>query len=329
MTSVTDPGGQTAGTAAEPVSTARPTRGVLVPLDGTRLAEEALAIGASLARRAGAPLHLVSAVQPVLEVVRREFPDLAERETHDETASRRAYLEQVAEVVRAARPGLVRVSVLSGDPGETIASYAAREGLDLIVLTTHGRGRLARWCLGSVAEALLRRSETPLLLLHVSDTPRLAEYRRIVVGLEGERDHQVLDAALRLGSLSPGTRYVLVGVVEPAVPLLTPLARYPHHAGPRWRARRIAAAEARLRTLTRELETQGVRVTSEVIGRRDVPRALGEVAHSSGADCLVVGTHGLSGVDRALLGSVAAKLMRQTNLPLLVVPLRPAGPEAG
>ena len=104
------------------------------------------------------------------------------------------------------------MSVLSGDPAEAIASYAAREGLDLIVLTTHGRGRLARWCVGSVAETLFGRSETPLLLLHLGDTPRLGEYRRIAALLEGEGDHQVLEAALRLESLSPGARYVLAGV---------------------------------------------------------------------------------------------------------------------
>jgi len=314
--------GETAASAAEPLAPARATSGVLVPLDGTRLAEEALAIGASLARRAGAPLHLVSAVAPVLEMVRREFPDLAEREVQNEAAGRKAYLDRLSGMVRAIRPGVVTVSVLSGEPGEAIASYAAREGVDFIVLTTHGRGRVARWCLGSVADTLLRRSETPLLLLHVSEQPRLGEYRRIVVGLEGEHDHQVLDAARRLGSLSAGAHYVLVGVVEPAVPVLTPLARYPHRAGHRWQARRISDAEARLGALARELEVQGERVTWEVIGRRAVGRALGEIGRSAGADCLVVGTHGLSGVDRALLGSVAARLLRETRIPLLIVPLR-------
>jgi nucleotide-binding universal stress UspA family protein len=320
-----DPGGKPAGTTAEPLAPARLARGVLVPLDGTSLAEEALAIGASLARRAGAPLHLVSAVEPVLEVVRREFPELAEQETRESVASRRAYLDRLAETIRAVRPGVVRVAVLSGEPGPAIASYASRARLDVIVLTTHGRGRMARWCLGSVADDLLRHSETPLLLLHTGAAARLGEYHRIVVGLEGEHDHHVLEAALRLGALSPGAHYVLAGVVEPEVPLLTPLARYPHHAGPRWQARRVAEAEARLDRLARELESRGARVTCEVIGHRNVPRALGEIARSSGADCLVVGTHGLSGVDRAVLGSVAAKLVRQTRLPLLVVPLKPAG----
>jgi nucleotide-binding universal stress UspA family protein len=185
---------------------------VVVPLDGTQLAEAALAIGASLARRAGTPLHLVSAVAPVLEVVRREFPDLAEREVQDETAGCKAYLERLAEMVRAIRPGVVEASVLTGDPGEAIASYAAREGADFIVLATHGRGRMVRWCMGSVADSLLQRSETPLLLLHVSETPRLGEYRRIVVGLDGEHDHQVLGAARRLGSPPPGPRFVAAGV---------------------------------------------------------------------------------------------------------------------
>ena len=90
MTFPADRGGEVAATAAEPVHAARPVRGVLVPLDGSRLAEEALAIGASWARRGGAPLHLVSAIAPVLEAVRREFPDLAERETQDEIATRMA-----------------------------------------------------------------------------------------------------------------------------------------------------------------------------------------------------------------------------------------------
>jgi nucleotide-binding universal stress UspA family protein len=316
-----DPSGKT---SAAPFSHTRPTRGVLVPLDGTSLAEEALAIGASLARRAGAPLHLVSAVEPVLDAVRREFPALAAREVEEATASRNAYLDRVARMVRAARPGQVTVSVLSGEPAEAIASYASRENLDFIVLATRGRGPAGRWALGSVGGRLLRRSETPLLLLHAGDMARLGEYRRIVVGLEGEHDDRVLGAAVRLGSLSPGARYTLVGVVEPEVPLLTPLARAPHHAGPRWQARRLGEARARLGALATELETQGAKVTCEVVGRRGVARALREIARSAGADCLVVGTHGLSGLDRAMLGSVAAKLMRQTSLPLLVVPLKSA-----
>ena len=116
-----DPSRETAGTAAEPQSLARRTHGVLVPLDGTSLAEEALAIGASLARRAGAPLHLVSAVEPVLDAVRREFRDAADRELEEQIAGRRAYLEGVARTVRLARPGPVEVSVLGGEPGEAIA----------------------------------------------------------------------------------------------------------------------------------------------------------------------------------------------------------------
>ena len=293
-------------TGARLLPAARPNRGVLVPLDGTRLAEEALALGASLARRAAAALHLVSAVEPMLETVRRELPDLAEREILEETAGRQLYLERIAETVRAARPGVVTTTVLSGQPGEAIADYAAREELDLIVLTTHGRGRLARWCVGSVADTLLRHSRTPLLLLHAGDTPRLGEFRHIVVGLEGEHDHQILDAALRLGALSPGARYVLLGVAE----------RYPD-------------AEARLGARAGELAEQGVRASWEVVRRGSVTRALGEVGRAVRADCLAVGTRGLTGLNRALLGSAAARLMRQSSLPLLLVPFPSPESQAG
>jgi nucleotide-binding universal stress UspA family protein len=315
------PGGETAATTAEPGYSVRSIRGVLVPLDGSALAEQALSVGASLARRAAAPLHLISVVEPVPETVRREFPDLATTETEEETVRRRAYLDRLAEMVRATRPGVVNSSVLSGHPSEAIAAYAARERLDFVVLTTHGRARLARWCLGSVAETLLRRSQAPLLLLHPSEAPRLGEYRRIVVGLDGEHDRHVLEAALRLGSTSPGACYVLVAVVESEVPLLTPLAKHPHHPGRSGQDRRVAEAEVRLDALAQDLERQGVAVTRNVIGRRSVARALRDIGRSAGADCLVVGTHGLSGVDRAMIGSVAVKLMRQTELPLLVVPL--------
>ena len=325
MSFVADLRRPTPATADEPGPSGRSLRGVLVPLDGSALAEQALSVGASLARRAAAPLHLLSVVEPVLEAVRREFPDLASTEIEVETARRRVYLDQVAAMVRAARPGVVTASILRGQPSEEIAAYAARERLDLIVVTTHGRARLARWCLGSVAEALLQQSETPLLLLHPSEAPRLGEYRRIVVGLDGEHDRHVLDVALRLGSTSPDARYVLVAVVESQVPLLTPLALQPHHPGRSWQDHRVAEAEARIAALAEDLERRGVTATRNVVGRRSVARALRDIGRSAGADCLVVGTHGLSGVDRAMIGSVAVRLMRETELPLLVVPLKPAG----
>jgi nucleotide-binding universal stress UspA family protein len=149
---------------AGPVSITR----LVVPLDGTPLAEEALPIAAPISRRLGVPIFLVRAVNPaelmtpgigMAEVIPVELYQETEEEMEKGAA---AYLEDVAGRLRA--EGLtVATQVLSGPPAAAIEA-ATRPG-DVTVLRSHERSGVLRWLAGSVAETLIREDESPVILV--------------------------------------------------------------------------------------------------------------------------------------------------------------------
>jgi nucleotide-binding universal stress UspA family protein len=140
---------------------------VIVPLDGSELAEQALTHASGLAKASEAPIQLISVVgYPHLEsrgmsswALQREALDQLVRE---ETAQAEQYLAGVRD--RLAGEGFdVATEVRRGAVDRAILD-ASQPG-DLIVMTTHGRGGVARWFLGSVAESVVRRSPVPVLLV--------------------------------------------------------------------------------------------------------------------------------------------------------------------
>jgi nucleotide-binding universal stress UspA family protein len=139
---------------------------VMVPLDGSPVSEQALAVAAALASHEGATLHLVT-VNPSVSTLpsgRGAFMDgaTADRALHE---GLRAYLEAQAGSVRGPdQPISVTCAVLDGSTAGALAAYSRTHQVDLIVMTTHGWGGLKRLWLGSVADELVRRVRCPVLL---------------------------------------------------------------------------------------------------------------------------------------------------------------------
>jgi nucleotide-binding universal stress UspA family protein len=144
---------------------AAPTRRqVLVPLDGSELAEEALAPACELAERLGADLRLLRVVEPPVPLVADEVSYPAAVNQDAELAAAQAYLDRVLARLRAAgRAG--EASALLGEAATTIAAVAREQGVDAIAMATHGRSGLARLVLGSAATGVLQRAAMPLLLV--------------------------------------------------------------------------------------------------------------------------------------------------------------------
>ena len=142
---------------------------IVVALDGSELAERALASGEELARRLGAPLHLVRVADTTLlrfgaNEAALEYAALG-GELAEEEAEARRYLEPLRE--RLAAQGLtVTTEVRRGLAGRELVA-AAGPG-DLLVMTTHGRTGPARLLLGSVAEEVTRRATAPVLLIRAA-----------------------------------------------------------------------------------------------------------------------------------------------------------------
>lgn len=145
-------------------------RRIVVPLDGSKLAEESLPQAEELARLTGAPLHLIWVVDYTrLErygpyALALEY-SAAEPMLAEEIAIARTYLQGVEE--RLATAGLVVDSeVIQGRVARELVA-ASKPG-DVIVMASHGRGGLSRWLLGSVAEDVLRHIAVPVLLVKAS-----------------------------------------------------------------------------------------------------------------------------------------------------------------
>lgn len=295
---------------------------VLVPLDGSPFAEQALPVGAAIARKAGAALHLVTVVEPVpVMVLPPEMPVPLEPIEPATTAELTDYLELIAGATLESQRREPTTAVLHGGAADVLGQYVREQAIDLVVMTTHARKGLRRWWLGSVADSLVRQLRVPVLLLHPRELPQPTEFRRILVALDGELDQPVLDAAAALGRLDPPARYLLLRVVEPPIPVLSPLAAYPAHLPPPGDERAEVEARNTLDGLTDRLRAEGHAVESRVLVGRGVPDRVIEPAVAFGADVIVVGTHAPHGLERALLGSVAERIVHGTSLPVLVAPV--------
>lgn len=150
-----------------------PPRGtpvILVPLDGSTLAEAALGPAADLARRLEADLVLLQVVALPSYGIYAEETEYVVFDPDAETSAARDYLAEVAERLR---PEVVRIRVRTelGYPAISICEVAAEENAHFIYMATHGRGGLARLVMGSVSTGVLQRTRVPLLLVRPGRLP--------------------------------------------------------------------------------------------------------------------------------------------------------------
>lgn len=139
---------------------------ILVPLDGSALAELALADAFAVAELSGAELTLLQVVPPIDHVIagEAEHPIFVDQQWEAKKALAREYILSVCE--RTGCPDItIHTAVEMGSAAETIIDYAHHHPIDLIVMATHGRSGLQRWVYGSVADKVLRGATQPILLV--------------------------------------------------------------------------------------------------------------------------------------------------------------------
>jgi nucleotide-binding universal stress UspA family protein len=288
---------------------------ILVPLDGSRVAERAVTVAAALARRLGGALRLVHvhlrvAADPInvegLPVIDEHLHSL--RRDHE-----RAYLEGVRD--RLAAGVGTSVALLEGSPAPALADDARTQRASFIVMTTHGRGGIERAMLGGVADELLRISSVPLLLVRDGSGRPPAHFQRIVVPLDGSPlSERILEHALSLAHSDPHTELVLLNVVEAPARGTWVGNAIQGHTGPlEENARRY------LDGVARRLTVAGARVQASVLVASDVASAILGFARSEKADVIALATHGRSGLKRMAIGSAADRIVRATTTPVLII----------
>lgn len=285
-------------------------RTILVPLDGSELADRALPFAASLARAAEARLVLVRAL---------EFFELlgGQLTREQEKLRRRVEADVVGQLVELHRGGVrAEAEVLDCGAVMAIRHATVRWDADLIVGSTHGRGGLGRLLYGSVADELVRTSEKPVLLVTPSCGAGWPDdrVRRVLVPLDGS---SLAETALQMaaelaGAL--GAPLLLVRIVEPAYYTYYQESAATHE-------RFLAEPRGYLEEIADRLRRDGLAVDESVAAKLP-PWTVADVAHEHAADLVVMATHGRSGLSRLALGSTAAATIRQTTVPVVLV--RPA-----
>ena len=293
---------------------------LLVPLDGSKLAETVLSAAAFLATHLDASVVLI-------HVIERDAPAEVHGEAHLRTESEAdAYLRKIA---AASFPPQVHVEthVHTGDftnVTRSISNHVTELGSDLILMCTHGRSGPRQFLFGSIAQQIGSLGSVAVLFFHApADAEPLAfTITRLLVPLDGEPAHEhSLPAAQNLA-----------GRCKASIHLLRVVPTYGNLSGPWVQSSRLlpgttarmlemAVQEAQdyLDNARAAIEKEHIAVTAEVL-RGDPSDVIAEAAETHQSDLIIVGTHGRVGTDAFWSGSVAAKLCRRCRIPVLLIP---------
>ena len=298
---------------------------LLVPLDGSRLAEAALPVAACLARGLHASVTL-------LHIIEKDAPRAVHGHAHltgpDEALD---YLEEVRRHAFAPDVAVERHvhTAEMSDVARGIVEHAQELAPDLVVMCTHGRGGLRGLLFGSIAQQVVAQGVIPVLLIPPRACQRRAPFvcRRLLVALEASSRH---DEALQPGAeLARALQAVLHLLV--VIPTLSTLAwdqAAPGKLSPSAMSTLLeleaGGADDHIRQHEEELRAQGLQATVEV-RRGDPATVIVKAARRSESDLIVMGTHGRRGLDAMWAGSVAPKVCARSHLPLLLVPISEPG----
>lgn len=312
---------------------------LLVPLDGSPRAEQALPVASRLAQVSGGVVVLLRVVRPSTEPLKRPVGAAIVQEITDgELQEARNSLEALAE--RSRLSGVhTEFTVVEGQDAAAILSVAEAQHIDLVVLCSHGYTGLKRWLLGSVAEKVAHYASVPVLLLRECgpapvDIPfRVEGSLRALVPLNGSAhamEALVPTAQLIAALATPGSGelHLMRVVVLPDSAKFSPSEReaiihnarqYMFETAKQIREGLVASQVAALKlsitwsiTIDDDCAAGIIRVAEE-----------GEDALENGvparSDVIAMATHGSSGFEQWTMGSVTERVLAGTRLPLLIV----------
>lgn len=283
---------------------------ILVPLDGSTLAESAIPLAVMLGKSSGARLRLVQAIWPPAAAPEAAFA-MPEFE-----AVTSGYLYDQAEAIRQAH-GLETVTLSKfGPPGDVILRLAESPDVSSIVMSTHGRSGLKRIVMGSIAELVLRHATVPVFLVPAAAVlPEVAQLRRIVVPLDGsDLAYAAIGPADDLAKRFDAE--IILLQVGPQPRVLTDEAGRIVSTADQEAQRQSEEANRYLTSIRWRLASRGLRArTAYRIG--DPAAEIVRLAGQEQADTIAMSTHGRSGLERIRYGSVAESVLHHSHVPVM------------
>lgn len=283
-------------------------RTILVPLDGSSLAERAVPYAQTLANATGARILLLRAVDEKGPINSDQGDQVSlEREAE-------SYLAEI--VARLGKPSNVETAVFVGDPTTAILDEIRLRDVGLLVMSTHGTSGIGPWIYGRVADQIMRCADVPILLIpaHCEQPWSGRKAHRIVVPLDGsEFAREALGPACDLAR-AVGAEIVLMHVIVPPTYTYADVTSYVFYDPSDDRARACHLLEE----VARDLREQGFRATLyDAVG---FPAAtIAEATTKVGASLIAMSTHGRGGLSQQVMGSVATGVVQRATAPILIV----------
>src|SRR5512139_590701 len=297
---------------------------ILIPLDGSALAEVVLPVAHYLARVLGAQVTLIHILEQSASASIHGERHLTEAEEAE------GYLEEIG---RRTFPSGISVSRhVHAEAMESVArgivDHQAELAPDLILMCTHGRGGLRELLFGRIAQQVVASGRTPVLLIPPQEPLLQGPFvcRTLLAPTDGKPTHESgLDVAFGLAR-STGARVHLLAVV-PTVDKLAGRQAASGRLMPGTTRAVLQIAEEQLASYLRGQAARGEAlgvVVSASMRRGDPATVIVETAASTDADIIVLGTHGKAGAEAFWAHSVTAKVLGKTTRPLLLIPVTSA-----
>ena len=293
---------------------------ILVPLDGSKLAEAVLPAAASLAEALNAPVTL-------LHVIEQDAPDEVHQDRHlTDSAEAEAYLAKTAEQAFSSKVKVdwhVHTAAVA-DVARSIVDHSADEFQpDLILLCAHGNSGMHDLFFGNIAQQVATVSGTPVLLVKPNESPFQFKPNRILVPLDNESVHdKAIPVAEELAKAFKAQLDLLC-----VIPTLGTLSGEQAASGNLMPATTTAyldiaeeIAQEHFQAHLDEFQKNSLPATAE-IARGDPATIIVRTADKIGSNLIIFGTHGRAGLDAFWNRSVAASVARKTHIPLLLIPL--------
>ncbi|MDS0221375.1 universal stress protein [Haloarcula sp. S1AR25-5A] len=285
---------------------------ILVPIDDSPGSQRAFEAAVTLAKQYGSAVH-------VLAVVDEHGPRDDEWD-RDGDSPAAAFIDAHSGAVDA--DGIdVTPAVREGVVHDEILDYADETGVNLVVMGTHGRTGVRRYLLGSVTEKVVRLSDVPVLSVKADAESGAVAFEDILLPTDGSSGAEAaIEPTAALASETDATVHVLsavdtrsLGIDVGSTVIIDELE---------------SVAEDAVATASERLHEEGVGAVKTAVAHGIPYQVILKAIDDNDVDLVVIGTHGRTGIDRYLLGSVTEKLVRTAPVPVLTVRSPDAGDEA-
>lgn len=305
---------------------------ILVPLDGSQLAECVLPHAAAFARSFDAEITLLRILEKNQTGVSAQLFDLLNWQIQKTKAT--LYLEEIK--ARFMESNIqARAIVLEGLVPEGITDYAQNEGMKLIILSSHGRHGMTQWGISSITQKIILSAPTSVLIVraHSQDFPtgELAEtplYQRILVPLDGsQRAEHVLPIVMQLAHVQKPTIHLVHVVQTPEMARRMPPVQEDIDLAKHVVARNREEAGHYLEQVKSRSYLQGIDVKIHLMTSDHTAASLHQVVEQEQIDMVTLSAHGYSGKHQWPYGSVASNFILYGKVSLLIVQDMPAKQE--